>query len=110
MINAAQENPFCDKATGIGNALLTLRDVELCLSLSYIGLSSDELFSHIHGPAEIGMNGDVIFPLSTGPDKSDCFELSKRQQRELKRGLWYFNIHSESCPPGEIRGQILPIG
>ena len=110
VINAAQENPFCEDATGIGNALLTLSDGELCIALSYVGLSSPELFSHIHGPAEPGENADVIFALSDGSSKFDCFPLSRRQQRELIRGLWYFNIHSENCPPGEIRGQILPVG
>jgi CHRD domain-containing protein len=27
----------------------------------------------------------------------------------LKKGLFYINVHSEMFPAGEIRGQVLPI-
>jgi hypothetical protein len=107
VINAAQEVPLCS-SSALGNAVATVEDGRFCIALSYNGLSGTELFSHVHGPAAIGEAGPVIIPLNTGTQKTQCFDITDEGVDDLDDKLWYFNIHSEMCPSGEIRGQILP--
>ena len=109
VISAAQGVPGCT-SSALGNAIATVQDGNLCVKLSYDGLSGPELFSHVHGPAAIGETGPVIFTLDAPTQKMQCFDLtSEEDYDDLDDGLWYFNIHSEKCPSGEIRGQILPL-
>lgn len=109
LLSPAVEVPFCEAANpALGNALLAYDGDWLCVQLTYDGLSGPELFSHIHGPAPIGETGPVLFSLSMGQIKRDCFQLSEEEEAFLEAGLLYFNVHSDSCQPGEIRGQILP--
>jgi hypothetical protein len=67
------------------------------------------LFSHIHGPAAGGETGPVIFAMDTNTEKTQWFELTEDQMKDLDDELCYFDIHSEMCPSGAIRGQILPL-
>jgi hypothetical protein len=106
VLSAAQEIPLC-MSESLGNALITLKGYELCVRLAYEELSGPELFSHIHGPAPIGENAQVIFTLSLESVKVDCFTLNAEQIYWLNTGKLYFNVHSEMCPAGEIRGQII---
>jgi hypothetical protein len=108
--NTYQEVPACMSSTlSSGNAVATVRDDLFCIRLSYDGLSSSEVISHVHGPAAVGETGPVIFTIDTNTEKAQCFELTKDQKKDLDDELWYFNIHSEKCPNGAIRGQILPL-
>jgi hypothetical protein len=105
VLSAAQEPNGCE-STALRNAVATFFEDQLCVAVSYSGLSGPELFSHIHGPAPIGEENAVLFTLSTGTIKNDCFTLDHALERQLKKGLLYFRVHSEQCPGGEIRGQI----
>jgi hypothetical protein len=107
VINAAQEVPLCS-SSALGNAVASVKDSKFCIALSYDGLSGLELFSHVHGPASIGEAGPVIFTLDLSTQKTQCFDITDEETEKLDDKLWYFNIHSERCPSGEIRGQILP--
>lgn len=84
---------------------------ELCFSLSYEGIDSNETAAHIHGPGVPGSNGAVVFDISE-PQKSPknlCVgPVGGNFLKELRRGKLYFVIHSEQNARGEIRGQILP--
>jgi hypothetical protein len=108
LISAAQEVAPCE-SQALGNALVTLNATssELCMQLSYSGLSGPQIFSHIHGPAKIGENAPSLFLLSMGTIKTDCVILDAEQTEYLYEGYLYFNIHSEMCRSGEIRGQIV---
>lgn len=111
LLSPAVEVPFCMAANpALGNAIVTYDSFtnQLCANLTYSGLTGPELFSHIHGPAPIGTTADVLFTLSSGQIKMDCFTLTRIQQAYLESGLLYFNVHTDLCQPGEIRGQILP--
>jgi hypothetical protein len=108
VISAAQEVPGC-MSSALGNAVATVEDDKFCIALSYDGLSGPELFSHIHGPAAIGETGPVIFTMALSTQKTQCFELTKDNKKNLEDELYYFNIHSDLCPGGEIRGQIIPL-
>jgi hypothetical protein len=108
LMNAAQEGTPCmSQASGSAIATFDAMSSELCIKLSYSGLSGPELFSHIHGPAKIGANAGSIFLLSPNPIKTDCYMLNDEQMMHLEAGHLYFNVHSAMCPSGEIRGQIL---
>jgi hypothetical protein len=108
LIAAAQEATGC-MSSDLGNVIATVRDDIFCIKLSYDGLSSPDLFSHVHGPAAVGDTGPVIFTINTSTEKMQCFELNKDQMQALEHELWYVNIHSEMCPNGTIRGQLLPL-
>jgi len=34
--------------------------------------------------------------------------LNDKQVTDLMAGQWYFNVHTQQNPSGEIRGQVLP--
>ena len=106
VLNAAQDVTPCD-STALGNAMATLENNRFCIFLSYSGLSSSESASNIRGPAELNAEADVLFTLSSGTSKNDCFDLSAEDISDLYDGLLYFNIETPACPEGEIRGQIV---
>jgi hypothetical protein len=108
LISAAQEVPGC-MSSALGNAVATVEGDQFCIKLSYDGLSGPELFSHVHGPAAIGETGPVVFTMALTTQKTQCFTLTKDNKKNLEDEEYYFNIHSEMCPGGEIRGQILPL-
>jgi len=73
-------------------------------------LGSPELFSHVHVGA-IGVPGPIVFGLPNGNPKVGVYgPLSAAQIDDMRFGQHYANIHSNTFPAGEIRGQILPVG
>jgi hypothetical protein len=112
VLSAAQENPACAITSALGNAIATYDSEtnEFCYKLSYIGLSQpEEAASHIHAPAAIGANGPVLFTLlQPGANKAGCVTvMTDEAEDSLLEELWYFNVHTEACGSGELRGQIL---
>lgn len=99
---------------GIGDITLNAAETEITVRLNWVGLSATPDMAHIHGPADPGMNGPVIFPLAplqgttTGGVGPLIFAVTPGQVAELKARKWYFNIHTPALPGGEIRGQLVP--
>lgn len=106
-LNSAQSVTTCSVPSALGNALLTYENMNLCIHLTYSGLSGNEVVSHIHGPAMVGEDGDVLFTLTNNATKVECFTLDSTQENFLINQKLYFNVHTDACPSGEIRGQIL---
>jgi CHRD domain-containing protein len=84
-------------------------------SVSYSDLSSAATMVHIHGPAEPGKNGPVMVWLSkqgTAPSSPITGEatLTPEQTKEWEGGTLYVNLHTQSHPACELRGQIKPAG
>lgn len=78
--------------------------------VSYSGLSGAPTMAHIHGPATTKENADVIIPIEPDALKSPMKgskKLTKQQEKQLLSGHWYFNIHTEKHPGGEIRTQLI---
>ncbi|MBM4255668.1 MAG: CHRD domain-containing protein [Deltaproteobacteria bacterium] len=110
-LNAGQEVP-AGSSNGMGVAYLNIDGQDrLCVALTVQDLEGQIVAAHIHGPAAPGVNGPVIFDLKpngspinicVGPPTAD-------QLRELRRGLWYLNVHTSEAAAGEIRGQIMPV-
>lgn len=65
--------------------------------------------AHVHD-GDIGMNGDVVFPLTANGDGTFMLEatnISPSSLEDLTSGEWYLNVHTEANASGEVRGQIV---
>lgn len=110
-LNAGQEVP-AGTGNGMGVAYLNIDGQgRLCVSLSVQGLEGQIVAAHIHGPATPGVNAAILFDLKPngspiniciGPPTSD-------QLKDLRKGLWYLNVHTSEVAGGEVRGQIMPV-
>ena len=108
---------------GYGEFLATLSNDTLTISGNVDNLSSP-IASNIGGGAHIhlglqGQNGPVVFPLNTSLDEDSLGGIFLADSNQfivdssiasalLQRGL-YINIHTQSHPGGEIRGQLVPM-
>ena len=113
VLNNNQEVPVnASTATGRGNVSLNATGTQIIMSLTFSGLSSNQVASHIHNAARPGVNASVLFNIgSTGMTSGTFtdlfFNVTPAQAASLKSGQLYFNVHSANLPGGEIRGQIL---
>jgi len=118
LLNSGQEvQTPVPNSNALGVAFVTFDDdtKELCYSISFTILVAAETAAHFHAPAAPGENAEVLFPISPSPSplgspKTGCVgPLDEQQSSDLKRGLFYINVHSITFPSGEIRGQVLPV-
>jgi CHRD domain len=101
-------------SNALGTAVMTFQESTdlLCYSISYTALVGAETVAHFHAPASAGENASVLFPITPeisplGSPKVGCVgPLTGQQRRDLRRGLFYINIHSSLFTSGEIRGQV----
>jgi hypothetical protein len=104
--------PTGSLAKGVGVFELDTDTKVLSYEILYtdVLLSSPETASHIHGDADPGKAAAVIFPLPLGDYKAGVTPaLTDAQVASLTADKWYVNIHSETHPTGEIRGQIIRV-
>ncbi len=85
----------------------------LSYNISLSGLSSSESGAFLQGPAGVGLEGGVLFPLPAGLEKAGSVNLNTlpdppASETDLLAGLWYVNVLTTDNPSGEIRGQINP--
>lgn len=115
LLNSGQETAQPDsEATGVGFLFFNERSSELTFNISYQGLVAPEILSHIHGPAVPTVSAPVLIDFQNlNNPKNGSLLLNPDQEKLLKKGLLYINIHTDGAaggfPAGEIRGQILPI-
>jgi hypothetical protein len=139
-LTGAQEFPP-NASPGTGSAIVTVDDVAntLRVQISFAGLTSTTVASHIHCCAPVGANAGVAtqvpsfvgFPTGvTSGTYDQSFDLglsttynptfvnnnggSVASARAtllsgLGAGLTYLNIHTSQFPGGEIRGQLLAV-
>jgi hypothetical protein len=112
-LTGAQQVPAVSSSgTGTGTVLLNAAEDQITVNLSFSGLTSNANAAHIHGPGAAGTIAGVLFPFTgvpaamSGSLPQRTFPITTAQVAELKSGLYYFNIHTDSNPGGEIRGQI----
>lgn len=109
-LSGSQEVPSnLSPATGFGSVLLSDDQSSINVSLNFSGLLAAQTAAHIHGPAAPGVNGPVVFPLPLGQVSNAVFAITPAQAASLMNELFYFNVHSQQFPGGEIRGQILAV-
>ena len=113
-LSGAQSVPPVD-TSGTGTADLTYDPAtrEVTWNITYSGTSSPVTMAHFHGPAKEGQNGPVVIWLTkqgsqpTNPIAGSA-TLTPEQAKEFEASEWYINVHTQSHPAGEIRGQVIP--
>jgi len=103
--------PRVSQGHGTLDATFDTASKSLSWTVTYAGLSSPVTAAHFHGPAPVGQNAKVQVPVPkadlASPMKGSA-TLDDQQATDLMAGHWYFNIHTEKNPSGELRGQVLP--
>jgi len=112
-LTGAQCVPPVD-TTGSGTAELTYDPATRVVTwnISYTGLSSPTTMAHFHGPAAEGKNAPPVIWLSTqgsppANPMTGSATLTPEQAQQFSAGEWYINVHTQSHPAGEIRGQVI---
>ncbi|HWN10815.1 MAG TPA: TIGR03118 family protein [Pyrinomonadaceae bacterium] len=85
----------------IGFDIVTVR-----FSMSLKDLSSQQIAAHIHGPAPATGNAPILHTLPNGEFTDFPVTIINEQNRDLRAGLLYIDVHTVNHPDGEIRGQI----
>src|SRR5581483_6023648 len=101
-------------ASGYSTLLLAPDEKSAVIKSSYANLTTPETSAHIHGPADPGATGPVLFDLDDAPKQADGSYLwnftnvgattAAQIVQALKSGRLYINIHTSRYPAGEIRG------
>lgn len=114
MASLRAEGSAFSPASGYATFRLSGDEKTGVLKFVYSNLTTPETSAHIHGPADPGQNGGILFDLDTSPKQADgSFEWQFTNVGAvtvpqiigaLKTGRLYINIHSSRYPAGEIRG------
>ena len=94
---------------GEGEVILTLNGNSLTVDGTFTGMSSAATGAHIHnGPP--AQPGPAIHTLevsqATNGSVNGTISLTEEQVEALINNEFYIQIHSESNPPGELRGWV----
>ena len=104
-------------SNGSGTATLRLSADETfaIYSATYGNLSSPKTGAHIHGPADPGQSGGILFDIDVATPQADGTYLwvfvpvgansVADIVNAIKSGRTYVNVHTSNYPSGEIRGQ-----
>lgn len=113
-LTGAQCVPAVD-TSGSGAADLTYDPATRVVTwnITYSGMSSPSTMAHFHGPAKAGQNAPPVIWLSTqgsppANPMTGSATLTPEQAQQFSAGEWYINLHTQSHPAGEIRGQVIP--
>ncbi len=102
-------------ATGAGTFTLDTDTGVFSYNITFSGLTSAEIFSHIHQatvepacPNPGGVNPPIVL-LPNGSPKIGSTVYTAQQQADLIAGLHYVNIHTQNFTGGEITGIITQV-
>tara|TARA_B110000444_G_C18719546_1_gene537756 strand:- start:187 stop:519 length:333 start_codon:yes stop_codon:yes gene_type:complete len=95
--------------TGEGEVILTLEGNTLSVSGNFAGMNSAATMAHVHnGPP--AQPGPVVHQLEVSKmpsgEISAVLQLTDEQLTALHNNALYIQVHSETNPPGELRGWI----
>ncbi len=97
-------------ATATAWGVLNTSTNTLTYRITYANLSSSFLAAHFHLGAA-GVNGPVVMPIMTfsgNTAQGQWTNIPDTLVSDLMQGDIYINIHSQTHPAGEIRGQVEP--
>ncbi|MEO6324811.1 MAG: DUF1800 family protein, partial [Thermoanaerobaculia bacterium] len=100
--------------SGTSTILLAGDELSAIVRYSYGNLTTPFVGAHVHGPADSGASGAILFDLDDAPRQPDSsFRWTfapvgattvAQIVSALKTGRLYINVHSSRFPSGEIRG------
>ncbi len=111
-LTGGQEVPaVTTAASGSGYVTMNMMSYKATAIINTADLSGATM-AHIHA-GERGANGDVIVGLTKNAENDAVWEvrngsLTAAQAKLISSGQSYFNVHTETYPGGELRGQIVP--
>jgi hypothetical protein len=103
--------PRVSKGHGMLDATFDTDTKLLTWTATYAELSGPVTMAHFHGPAPVGQNAKVQVPVdkkALASPMTGQATLTEQQVVDLMAGQWYFNVHTQENPTGEIRGQVMP--
>jgi hypothetical protein len=118
----AETKPCADAgllAIGLGTLFIDGDETQIELELAHAGLSSEVVMAHVHvgtpgidGPVVLDIGKPTTWPVRKVFSAKD-YKAAKGAPADfagfvqaLKAGEAYFNLHTEQCASGEVRGQI----
>ena len=110
--SGSQMNPSnTSSSTGTLTGTYNARTNVWQYNINWTNLSTTAGLVQVYGPAGVGVNGTLLFPLAiTIPGASGSASgnimLTDAQETALLANNTYFTISSATFPSGEIRGQI----
>ena len=105
MTGTAEVPPTDSAATGTAEVTLDTEAKTVTWVYTHDGLSGDMTAAHIHGPATATETAGPVVDTMTKTMEGSA-PISDAQAAELIAGMYYFNVHTEKFPDGEIRGQL----
>ena len=102
---AAGVPPTDSAATGTAEVTLDTEAKTVTWIYTHVGLSGEMTASHIHGPASATETAGPVIDTTTETMEGTA-PITDEQAAELMAGMYYFNVHTEMYPDGEIRGQL----
>ena len=114
LANLRPEGGAQSSGSGVSTLRLSEDEKSAVIRFSYSNLTSPATSLHIHGPADPGATGVVLFDFDESPRQLDGSYLwtfttvggvtPAQLLSALKVGRLYLNVHSSRYPTGEIRG------
>ena len=101
-------------AKGLMEGMFDTDTNTLTWTVTYSGLSGQAIGAHFHGPVSyLGLTPEENAPIQVGTPGNlaspfhGVAKIDDTQAKDLKDGRWYFNLHSNTLPAGEIRGPVV---
>jgi hypothetical protein len=113
-LSGEQENPpVTGNRAGSGTIEIDTSTGAISGSITVKNTTGNPTAAHIHS-GDAGKNGGVMIALTQDSTNSNKFtvpngsQLSSAQLETLLMASLYINVHTQSHPAGEVRGQIIP--
>jgi hypothetical protein len=102
--------PTTSNAMGVGFLTFDESTKRVCYSITYSQLVGTETEAHLHA-GQSGQTNAVLYDLMPlGTPKVNCLgPIKPNEEKLLKLGRMYIQIHTDVFVAGEIRGQVLPV-
>jgi hypothetical protein len=95
---------------GSGDLFAMLEGKTFSYNVDYKDLTGPAVAAHFHLAPAPGGDGPPVLPVTATPSPmKGTATLTDAQIGDLNAGKWYFNIHTQANPAGEIRGTLKPM-
>ena len=102
-------SPIPTSGTGGGTVTFDPATMQMSWNLTFSNLTSPTNAAHFHGPAQPFESAGAIVGTGITSPVTGSAALTAVQGAEVVNGFWYYNVHTDNFPLGEIRGQLLPV-